>query len=211
MDDVKIAEIMGRGRGSVRHRREYLGLRAYHQDRNFWSDKEIRRLVELCLDGKTNPEIAEITGRSLYAVANMAADVGARQRIDDKKRTYDKAKEADKRFESAFWKAHGVKQYPSLKMRGANEEKTKPHMQPAEFLIDRIAKKHGLRPSALKSDSRQHHIVIASQEASYAIRALLKYSLPQIGKIMCRDHTTILRGIRKHAERNGLKRLDGGV
>ena len=75
-------------------------------------------------------------------------------------------------------------------------------------ILKAIAHKHRLRISDLKSACRARHIMPARYEACYEIRRLTLLSLPQIGKILGgRDHSTICRGIREHARRNGLPQL----
>jgi len=77
-------------------------------------------------------------------------------------------------------------------------------------IVKSVARKHGLRVADLKSHCRSKHIMPARFEACYEMRRLTLLSMPQIGKILGgRDHTTILHGIRQHAIRNGLPRLDG--
>lgn len=69
---------------------------------------------------------------------------------------------------------------------------------PAIELIKQVADKHGISVSDLKSESRNVHIVAIRHEAMalvYEKRPDL--SLPQIGKIFGRDHTTVLAAVRK--------------
>jgi hypothetical protein len=81
-----------------------------------------------------------------------------------------------------------------------------------QTILESVAQKHRLRVSDLTSAIRQQHVIPARFEACYEIRRLTTLSLPQIGKLMGgRDHTTVLHSIKMHAQRNGLRRLDGGV
>ena len=65
-------------------------------------------------------------------------------------------------------------------------------------IIRDVARKHGISVETIKSSTRTKHIVEARHEAMalvYTLRPDL--SLPQIGKIFERDHTTILYAVRK--------------
>lgn len=84
-----------------------------------------------------------------------------------------------------------------------------PHVA-AVIIID-IAARHGIRVTDLISHARSSAFIDARFEAAYELRRQLpSWSLPMIGKVLGgRDHSTIMNGIRKHADRNGLPRLDG--
>jgi chromosomal replication initiator protein len=72
-------------------------------------------------------------------------------------------------------------------------------------IIRATAAKHGLTTTDLVGRSRALHTVIpARQEAMYLCANDTPYGMPEIGKAFDRDHTTVLHGIRKHCERNGL-------
>jgi hypothetical protein len=75
---------------------------------------------------------------------------------------------------------------------------------PFERIKIEVAAKHGLTVAELMGHSHRRGIVAARQEASYRAAAETKLSYPQIGRLLNRDHTTILHGIRRHAERHGL-------
>ena len=72
-------------------------------------------------------------------------------------------------------------------------------------IIRRIAEKHGLKVSDLKSDTHRRSVAWPRQEAMYEAYVTGRWSLGQIGSALGgRDHTTILHGVRRHAEREGL-------
>ena len=67
------------------------------------------------------------------------------------------------------------------------------------------ARRHRIPYAEIIGPVRTKNVVRARHEAFYLIRKLLGLSLPQIGRIFGdRDHTTVLHGIKKHAERNEL-------
>jgi hypothetical protein len=78
-------------------------------------------------------------------------------------------------------------------------------LKPSAQILDFICEKHGLTLWQLKSKSRSKYLVRARWEAAYLIYDQCRHlSLPQVGKILCRDHSTILHGIREYAAMNGL-------
>lgn len=71
--------------------------------------------------------------------------------------------------------------------------------------IHEIARKYQIAVSDITGTRRFQYIVRARQEVFYRLRAEAGFSLPHIGYIVGgKDHTTILHGIRKHADRHGL-------
>lgn len=65
-----------------------------------------------------------------------------------------------------------------------------------------VARKHDLRMSDIKGPRRRAAFVGARQEVMYRCYHEMQTTLPQIGRFLGnRDHTTILHGIRRHAER----------
>ena len=71
----------------------------------------------------------------------------------------------------------------------------------ANAILHRVAKKHGVTVADIRSPSRRPFLVRARQEAAYEIRTQRKLSLPQIAVLLGgRDHTTVLYGIKRHAE-----------
>jgi len=74
----------------------------------------------------------------------------------------------------------------------------------AKILMLEICEKHFLSPVEILSNRRTGPIVTARQELMYRLRMETTWSLPQIGRFLDKDHTTILHGVRAHAERNKL-------
>lgn len=74
--------------------------------------------------------------------------------------------------------------------------------QTGRKLAESIAIKHGISFSEMISSRRAPHLVRARQEAMWHLREHTKLSYPQIAYILGkRDHTTIIHGIKRHAER----------
>ncbi len=72
-------------------------------------------------------------------------------------------------------------------------------------VLYRVARRTGYSREALISTGKTRHMVYARQEAMYLARALTCRSYPEIGRLFGkRDHTTILHGVRAHADRYGL-------
>ncbi len=72
--------------------------------------------------------------------------------------------------------------------------------EPVSVTIDRIlekvAKKYGVSVEDIKGTKRTKDIAYARHIAIYMIRKLTSMSLPQIGKLFKKDHTTILSSIK---------------
>ena len=66
-----------------------------------------------------------------------------------------------------------------------------------------VADKHGINVRDLEGPSRAIVYSDARQEAMYRIRAETNLSYPRIGQHFGRDHTTVLHGVKMHAERTG--------
>jgi hypothetical protein len=76
----------------------------------------------------------------------------------------------------------------------------------AQKIAIAVARKHGLKFSDLRGPSRERHVVAARHEAIKTIRRECNnLSLPAIGRIFNRDHTTVLYVVRggKGWKRNG--------
>jgi len=54
-----------------------------------------------------------------------------------------------------------------------------------------IAEKHGVTVAEMLSASRASHLVEARRDLAFALRAR-SWSYPRIGKLMKRDHTTVM-------------------
>jgi hypothetical protein len=78
-------------------------------------------------------------------------------------------------------------------------------MTPAQrAILEDVATRHDLTVADLISDARPNRIAHPRQEAMYLMVAAQRWSTPQIGRVLGgRDHTTVLTGVRRHAERSG--------
>jgi hypothetical protein len=75
-------------------------------------------------------------------------------------------------------------------VRSAVEEK-------ARLVIERVGYAHGFTLPELRSTSRAADLVAARWAAAAAARSETEASLPQIGRLLNRDHSTILHALRK--------------
>jgi chromosomal replication initiation ATPase DnaA len=75
----------------------------------------------------------------------------------------------------------------------------------AHQIIAETAEKHGITVRQMKQGGRARMYSWPRQEAMYRIYTELHgYSLPRIGRLLGgRDHTTVIHGIRRFAERSG--------
>lgn len=67
-------------------------------------------------------------------------------------------------------------------------------------LISEIAEKHSVKVEHILSPSREQHHVAARYECYFVLHSL-GLSSSQIGKVMRRDHSTVLHGIRQYKDR----------
>lgn len=77
---------------------------------------------------------------------------------------------------------------------------TAPRTLDAAEIQKRVAARYGLDLATLHSSRRTHRLAHARQVAMYLIRHQLQSSLPEIGRMFGKDHTTVLAGIRRIAE-----------
>ena len=78
-------------------------------------------------------------------------------------------------------------------------------------ILERVSKKYGVSVEDIKSRKRVKAIVFARHVAIYAIRKMTELSLPAIGKIIGRDHSTVLSSldvIEKEIASNSLFELE---
>lgn len=68
-------------------------------------------------------------------------------------------------------------------------------------ILAEVAKAHGLTTADLIGQRRARHVIRARQEAYHRLYRETKLSLPEIGRRMKRDHTSILHGVRAHHRR----------
>lgn len=73
-------------------------------------------------------------------------------------------------------------------------------------IVAEIAERDGIPVALLRGAPRTRFISDARQEAMWRMYQTGRFSLPQIGAFLGgRDHTTILHGVRAHAERTKRK------
>lgn len=78
--------------------------------------------------------------------------------------------------------------------------------KPVQVIVAEVAEAYGCTSAEVFGRSRNRAISAARHAAYYEVKTQRPWlSLPQVGRIFGRDHTTILYGIRKHAA------LIGGV
>ena len=69
-------------------------------------------------------------------------------------------------------------------------------------ILQEVCTKHELRPSDIKGQCREHHVVLARHEVMYRARTEAGMTLAVIGRELGgRDHTTVRHGVDKHARR----------
>jgi hypothetical protein len=71
--------------------------------------------------------------------------------------------------------------------------------QPGRDIIVEVALLHGLTETDLRGPSKARRIARARWQAMARIHNELGYSLPKVGKMFSRDHTTVLHGVRQWA------------
>jgi chromosomal replication initiator protein len=64
-----------------------------------------------------------------------------------------------------------------------------------DAIVDAICTRFALRPADLRSRRRSKHVAQPRQVAMYLCRRLLGASLPRIGELFGRDHTTVLHAV----------------
>ena len=71
------------------------------------------------------------------------------------------------------------------------------YMPSPEAIIEETGKCYGIDVSEIMSTSRTKEVAMARQVAMYIIRQLTKLSLPEIGRVFGRDHTTVIHSLEK--------------
>ena len=71
-------------------------------------------------------------------------------------------------------------------------------------VLREIAFKYQVSPDDVRGRSRMKEFVAPRQEFCWVMNKKHGWSLPQIGRFLGRDHTTVLHGVRTHAEKHGL-------
>lgn len=75
-------------------------------------------------------------------------------------------------------------------------------------IAQEVAQRHGLTVEQLRGHQRHRKVAWPRQELMYELYATGRFSSTQIGIFLGeRDHTTVLYGCRRHAERNGLPHI----
>lgn len=68
-------------------------------------------------------------------------------------------------------------------------------------IAERVCEKHRITMEELKGPGRARRLSVPRQEAMHEMHAQERWSLSQIGQFLGgRDHTTVLHGVRKHAQ-----------
>ncbi len=79
--------------------------------------------------------------------------------------------------------------------------KESPGLNPTpDLIMKEVAKYYNISADKLSSANRSREMVQPRQVAMYLVRHLTNYSLPEIGKVFERDHSTVLHSINKIEE-----------
>lgn len=71
----------------------------------------------------------------------------------------------------------------------------------ARSILSTVARTHGVKVADIKGPGRYRSQVCARQDAMWQLYSTGRYSLPEIGRFLRRDWTTVRHGVRAHAER----------
>lgn len=72
----------------------------------------------------------------------------------------------------------------------------------AAVILAQVARQHGHTIDLLKSNRRGCQLPIARQEAMRRLRFELQLSYPAIGKILNKDHSTVMHAIKKREQKS---------
>ena len=76
--------------------------------------------------------------------------------------------------------------------------KENPGLNPTpEMIIREVSRYYCIPVEKLRGSGRSKDMVLPRQVAMYLVREMTDYSLPEIGKVFSRDHTTVLHSINK--------------
>ena len=76
--------------------------------------------------------------------------------------------------------------------------KENPGLNPTpEMIIREVSRYYCIPVEKLQGSGRSKDMVLPRQVAMYLVREMTDYSLPEIGKVFSRDHTTVLHSINK--------------
>jgi chromosomal replication initiation ATPase DnaA len=74
-------------------------------------------------------------------------------------------------------------------------------VQSMSGIADQVASSHRCTIDDLKGPDRFREVVWARQEAMWRMRKTGRFTYPQIGKFLNRDHATIIHGVRAYERR----------
>jgi len=79
-----------------------------------------------------------------------------------------------------------------------------------DMIVHDVASRHGVTFAEIMKGSRLMPVIIARQECFYLMRESISamgrpISFPQIGRYFGLDHTTVIHGYNRHAERMGAR------
>jgi Bacterial dnaA protein helix-turn-helix len=77
-------------------------------------------------------------------------------------------------------------------------------LPPFARVIRQVARAHGVPVEKMADPSKPTRLVHARQEAMYRGIYELGMSLSEVGRVLNRDHTTVLHGARMHMKRAGI-------
>lgn len=65
----------------------------------------------------------------------------------------------------------------------------------ARSIIDRVATFHGVTAAEMRGLRRERHVAWPRQEACWVLRLRTNLSTPSVGRLLDRDHTTVLTAV----------------
>ena len=71
----------------------------------------------------------------------------------------------------------------------------------AREILSTVARSHGVKVADIKGPGRFRSQVFARQDAMWRLYSTGRYSFPEIGRFLNRDHSTVIHGVRVHAKR----------
>lgn len=77
-----------------------------------------------------------------------------------------------------------------------------PSLADARRMVEQVARRHEITVDEILSPDRSRRLILPRWHAFSELRRI-GFSYPSIGKIMGRDHSTVIHGIRKFAEMEG--------
>jgi hypothetical protein len=149
-----------------------------------WSDEDVRQLREMIAGGHSTIDIAKVLGRTKHTVQVKANKLG---------------------LSTKAGVLHGAI------APGQYESSIQVDQRIAEKLIVQVCEEFEVSRAELLGQSRNKEIVPARHEACWRIAKATSLSLPHLGSIFNRDHTSILHAIRKRNEVHGenVRRMGG--